>query len=297
MTDRIGIDLGGTKIEGVVMSPGREILRRERVATPNAYPDIVRAVVELVTALRQTAPDATVGIGAPGASNAAGLLYNSNTVCLNGRPLRADIEAALGRPVRMVNDANCLALSEATDGAAAGAELVFGVILGTGVGGGIVVRGRVLSGPHGIGGEWGHNPLPWATGDEAPGLQCWCGRHGCLETWVSGPGLSMDHFRVTGEKIAVERIMMQVVSGDERAAASLDRHAGRLARGLAHVVNILDPEVIVLGGGLSKLPHLYAELPERMKPHIFADDPIITVLPPRWGDASGVRGAAWLAPV
>ncbi len=299
---RVGIDLGGTKIEGVVLDAGGQDVVRRRIPTPRQdYAATIAAIVTLVAQLEREAGLAKgtpTGIGIPGGiSRRTGKVHNANSTWLNGQPLDADLAKWLERRVRIANDANCFALSEAVDGAGAGARSVLGVILGTGAGSGFVIDGAIHDGPLGIGGEWGHNPLPWASADEAPGPGCWCGRQGCIETWVSGPGLSMDHYRATGERFSVERIMMQVLTGDERAAASLDRHASRLARGLAHVVNILDPEVIVLGGGLSQLPHLYAELPERMKPHIFADDPVITVLPPRWGDASGVRGAAWLAPL
>lgn len=288
MIHRIGIDLGGTKIEGVVISPGREILRRERITTPRAYPDIVRAVAELVATLWETTPDASVGIGAPGASDAGGLLYNSNTVCLNGRPLRADIEAALGRPVRMVNDANCLALSEATDGAAAGAEVVFGVILGTGVGGGVVVRGHVLSGPHGIAGEWGHNPL------DVTGPPCYCGRRGCVETYLSGPGFAADYQRAGGMAITPPAIVAAARAGDTLARACLARYLERFGRALAVVVNILDPDVIVLGGGMSNVDELYTEGPAQVRRHVFHPDWRGRIVRNRWGDSSGVRGAAWL---
>jgi fructokinase len=199
--------------------------------------------------------------------------------------------------VAIANDANCFALSEATDGAAAGAATVFGVILGTGVGGGLVYRGHVLDGPLGIAGEWGHNPLPWASSEEYPGPRCWCGRAGCMEAWVSGPALVADAARARGHTRTVEEIVAAAEAGDDEARSALARHADRLARGLAHVVNILDPDVIVLGGGLSRLEHLYHELPTLMRPHIFADDPVVDVRPPRWGDASGVRGAAWLVEV
>lgn len=227
-------------------------------------------------------------------SPVTGRVQNANSTWLNGRPLDRDLAAALGRPVRLANDANCFALSEATDGAAAGAASVFGVILGTGCGGGIVVDGRLVDGPLGVGGEWGHNPLPRPSADEVPGPPCWCGRHGCMETWVSGPGLAADHARATGERQSAETIAARAETGDEVALATMARHADRLARGLAHVVNILDPAVIVLGGGLSKLGHLYRNLPGLMAPHIFADAPHVDVRPPRWGDASGVRGAARL---
>jgi len=288
VTDRIGIDLGGTKIEGVVMSDARAILRRERVATPGTYPEIVRAVAELVAALWRTAPGASVGLGTPGASNAAGLLYNSNSVCLNGRPLRTDIEAALGRPVRMVNDANCLALSEATDGAAAGAEVVFGVILGTGVGGGIVVHGRVLSGPHGIAGEWGHNPL------NLKGPKCYCGRRGCVETWLSGPAFAADFRRAGGADLKPPAIVAAARAGDALARNCLARYLERFGRALAVAVNILDPDVIVLGGGMSNVDELYAKGPEQVRRHVFHPDWRGRIVKNRWGDSSGVRGAAWL---
>jgi fructokinase len=288
MTDRIGIDLGGTKIEGVVMSRAGAILRCERVATPHNYHDIVRAVAELVAGLWRTAPDASVGIGAPGAVDAAGLTYNSNTVCFNGRPLRADIEAALGRPVRMVNDANCFALSEATDGAAAGAEAVFGVILGTGVGGGVVVRGHALSGPHGIAGEWGHNPL------NLKGPPCYCGRRGCVETYLSGPAFAADYRRAGGEALKPVEIVAAARAGEPLAQACLARYLERFGRALAVVINILDPDVIVLGGGLSNIDELYTEGPARIRRHVFHPDWNGRLVKNRWGDSSGVRGAAWL---
>jgi len=288
MTERIGIDLGGTKIEGVVMSRERAILRRERVATPHAYHDIVRAVAELVAALWRTAPDASVGIGTPGASNALGLLYNSNTVCLNGRPLRDDIEAAIGKPVRMVNDANCLALSEATDGAAAGAEVVFGVILGTGVGGGVVVRGQVLTGVNAIAGEWGHNPLPLPTPADLPLRECYCRRLGCIEAYLSGPSLARDHELATGERLSPAEI---VARGSE---ATLARYEERLARALGMVINLIDPDVVVLGGGMSNVERLYRNVPKIWQRYIFSDRVDTRLARAKHGDSSGVRGAAWL---
>jgi fructokinase len=227
-------------------------------------------------------------------SPASGLVQNANSTWLNGRPFASDVEAHLGRRVRFANDANCFALSEAVDGAGAGARLVFGVILGTGCGGGLVFNGQIVDGPRAIGGEWGHNPLPWATVQEHPGPECWCKRRGCIETWVSGPGLEADHERATGLALSSEEIAARAENGETQALATLERHAGRLARGLAHVANIFDPHVIVLGGGLSKLSHLYTALPGLMGPYIFAEEARITVRPPRWGDAGGVRGAAWL---
>jgi fructokinase len=294
---RIGIDLGGTKIEGLLLgADGAEIVR-ERMATPRAdYHGTVRAIAGLVLHLEEMGGGpASVGVGMPGSiSPATGLVQNANSTWLNGRSFDADLTAALGREARLANDANCFALSEAVDGAGAGARSVFGVILGTGCGGGIVIGGRLVDGPRGIGGEWGHNPLPWAEAAEHPGPLCWCGRCGCMETWVSGPGMAADHMRVTGQAADAAGIAALAEAGDSRARDTLDRHASRLARGLAHVVNIIDPEVIVLGGGLSHLGHLYERLPGLMAPHIFSDTPAANVRPPRWGDAGGARGAAWL---
>ncbi len=299
---RIGVDLGGTKIEGLLIAPdGAEIARR-RVATPREdYDATLCAVREIVTALvrdpatHEAPPAVRVGVGMPGSiSPASGLVQNANSNWLNGRALDKDLSSALGLPVRFANDANCFALSEAVDGAAAGAASVFGVILGTGVGGGLVVGGCVVNGPRGTGGEWGHNPLPWADGSETPGPACWCGRYGCIEAWVSGPAMAHDHLRETGVRLNAETIAAGAARGDADAAATLARHTQRLARSLAHVINIADPDVVVLGGGLSKLSHLYADLPAAIAPHLFTDTPIVRVLPPRWGDASGVRGAAWL---
>lgn len=294
---RLGIDLGGTKIEGVVLAADGTEKARQRIAAPKGdYEASIAALVALVFELeRQAGASCTVGIGMPGSiSPATGLVQNANSVWLNGRALKHDLQAQLRREVRFANDANCFAVSESADGAAAGARSVWGVILGTGCGGGVVIGGALVDGPRGIGGEWGHNPLPWMAPDEFPGATCWCGRPGCMETWVSGPGLTADHARVTGEVLGAEDIVDKAAAGDARARATLDRHADRLARGLAHVVNLIDPEVIVLGGGLSKLPHLYTTVPTLMERWVFADTPRITIRPPRWGDASGVRGAAWL---
>lgn len=295
---RIGIDLGGTKIEGVKLSHDAKVIARIRVATPREdYAGTIAAIVRLVAELEQHGGDrASVGVGIPGSlSPRTGLVQNANSTWLNGRPFDRDLTEALGRLVRLANDANCFALSEAVDGSAAGARSVFGVILGTGCGGGLVFGGRLIDGPRGIGGEWGHNPLPWAETGELPGPQCWCGRPaGCIEAWVSGPGLAADHARVTGNLATAEEIARSAQAGDAQARATLDRHASRLGRALAHVINIFDPEVIVLGGGLSRLEHLYATLPRHVAPFVFADDTSVTILPPKWGDASGVRGAAWL---
>jgi len=293
---RIGIDLGGTKIEGLLLGPDGAERARQRIATPRDYEATIAAVTGLVARLETEAGvKARVGVAIPGSlSPITRLVQNANSTWLNGHPFDRDLTAALGRPVRLANDANCFALSEAIDGAGAGARSLFGVILGTGCGGGIAVDRKLVDGPRGIGGEWGHNPLPWAEGDEHPGPRCWCGRRGCMETWVSGPGLEADHERVTGEKRSVTDIGRRSAAGDDSARATLHRHASRLARGLAHVVNIIDPEIVVLGGGLSRLQHLYEVLPDLIAPLIFADQASIIVRPPRWGDASGVRGAAWL---
>lgn len=294
---RIGVDLGGTKIEAVVLDPaGGEAFRR-RVPTPqDDYDATLDAIAALVSESDAAAGErGTVGIGIPGTvSPATGLVKNANSTWLNGRPLDRDLAARLGRPVRVANDANCFALSEAADGAGAGAEVVFGVIVGTGTGGGIVVRGRVLAGPHGIAGEWGHNPLPWMTADEHPGPLCWCGKRGCIETFLSGPGLARDHAAATGERLAPEEVARRARAGDPAAAAALARHADCMARALASVVNVLDPDVIVLGGGMSNLPGLYLEVPLLLPRWVFSDRVETPVLPPRHGDSGGVRGAARL---
>jgi fructokinase len=295
-TGRIGIDLGGTKIEGVLFDgEGRERSRR-RVQTERDYAAGLRQIASLVTWLEGDAGlGATVGLGMPGSiSPRTGLGQNANSTWLNGKPFARDLAAALGRPVRLANDANCFALSEAIDGAGAGARCVFGVILGTGTGGGLVVAGQIVDGPNGTGGEWGHMPLPWAQPDEYPGDACFCGRIGCMERWVAGPALEADHARACGQKLSATQIASAAASGDTIAAATLERHASRLARGLAQIVNIVDPDVIVLGGGLSRLPHLYEVLPPLMAQFILSDSPHVTIKPPVWGDAGGVRGAAWL---
>jgi fructokinase len=294
---RIGLDLGGSKIEGILLSPEATALARYRVATPrDDYGATIAAIVDLTSKLMQgVTTEATIGIAVPGSiSPHTGLMQNANSTWLNGQPFDRDLTVALARPVRLANDANCFALSEAIDGAAKNARIVFGVILGTGCGSGLVVNGRPLDGPRGIGGEWGHNPLPWATPDEYPGPSCWCGRKGCLETWVSGPGMAADHTRVTGETHTAIEIAARAKAGNAAAMATLSRHADRLARGLAHVVNIIDPDVLVLGGGLSQLSHLYELLPQLMGPHIFADRGSVVIKAPKWGDASGSRGAARL---
>ena len=296
----LGIDLGGTKTEAALLGADGRERWRQRVPTPGGdYDATVRTVASLVAAARAAAGGAhfTIGIGTPGAPAAGGLMKNCNSTCLNGRPLQRDLEAALGARIALANDANCLALSEATDGAGAGAAVVFAAILGTGVGAGIAVHGRVASGPNRLAGEWGHNPLPWLAHDE-PRPACWCGQRGCVETLVSGAGLARDHAAASGERLAGEEIARRAAAGDAACAATLERHAERLARALAAVVNLLDPDVIVLGGGLSRLTHLYEQVPARWARWVFgasAHEPVRTrLVPAQHGDASGVRGAAWL---
>ena len=294
---RIGVDLGGTKIEAIALDRDGHEHGRRRVTTPrDRYPATLAAITTLVEGLeREGGEPARVGIGMPGAlSPATGLVKNANSVWLNGRPLRQDLERLLHRPLRFANDANCLALSEARDGAAAGARVVFGVILGTGTGGGIAVDGRALTGPNAVAGEWGHNPLPWPRGDEWPGPPCYCGRSGCIEMFLSGPGIARDHRQVTGDDLDAPAIAARAAEGDERCEATLVRYEERLARALATVINVLDPDVIVLGGGLSNLSRLYAAVPARWGAWVFSDRVDTPLRPPRHGDSSGVRGAAWL---
>jgi fructokinase len=294
---KLGIDLGGTKIAGVVLGPSDQVLVERRVGAPQGnYGATLGALARMIGDLeQQVGARCSIGIGMPGSlSPRAGRVQNANSTWLNDKPLKTDLEAITGRSIRFANDANCFALSETCDGAAYGARVVFGVILGTGCGGGIVVDGHLVDGPRGIGGEWGHTPLPWPTHDELSIAPCWCGRVGCLETWVSGSGLAADHARITGSALTGEAIVAAASNGSLAAQATVDRHVGRLARGLASLVNIIDPDVIVLGGGLSALPHLYQQLPPLMAPFIFADAPSVDIRAPRWGDASGVRGAARL---
>ncbi|MBP1612368.1 MAG: transcriptional regulator [Acidobacteria bacterium] len=300
--NRIGLDLGGTKIEGVALAPDGTELARRRVPTPQGdYDATLATIADLVHGFEHAVmARCRVGIGMPGAiSPATGLVKNANSTWLNGRPFRRDVERALGRPVALANDADCFALSEATDGAAAGARVVFGVILGTGVGGGIVVDGRLLAGPNAIAGEWGHNPLPWPQDGERPGPPCYCGRAGCIETFLSGPGLARDHARAEGlaegAALPAPEIVARAGAGDAGCRRALERHAERLARALAHVINLLDPHAIVLGGGLSGLPSLYERVPALWTRWVFSDRVDTRLLPPLHGDASGVRGAAWLA--
>jgi fructokinase len=296
---RLGIDLGGTKLEIIALADDGGTLLRRRVATPTSGAEaIVAAIATLVAdAEAELGERGTVGIATPGSlSPTTGRLRNSNTVCLNGRALADELATALAREIRLANDANCFALSEAIDGAAAGASVVFGVIVGTGCGGGLVVDGRALSGAHAIAGEWGHNPLPWPTDDERPGPPCYCGKHGCIETWLSGPALLADHRRHGHEAADVPAIAALAATGDAGARATLDRHADRFARALATVIDVVDPHVIVLGGGVSNLATLYRELPSRLRAWVFADDVRTRIVPPMHGDSSGVRGAARLWP-
>jgi fructokinase len=304
---RIGIDLGGTKIEVVVLGEGGREIWRRRASTPvGDYRRTVRQIADLVEAAEASLKRrGTVGIGIPGTiSPATGLIKNANSVCLIGHPLDKDLETALGRPVRIANDADCFALSEATDGAGAGAPSVFGVILGTGVGGGLVARGQLIQGVNAVAGEWGHNPLPWPrewhfaggrTHDERPGPLCYCGRHGCIETFLSGPALARDHQLATGLELRSADIVAAAATEPE-AAETIRRYYDRLARALATVINIFDPTVIVLGGGLSQVEALYAEVPKRWTDWVFSDEVATRLVPPKYGDASGVRGAAWLWP-
>ncbi len=294
---RIGLDLGGTKIEIIALDEHGLEIHRRRVPTPrDSYDGTVAAIVDLVLrAERECGQRGTVGIGMPGAiSPATGLVKNANSTWLNGRPLRVDLEAALGRPLRLTNDANCFALSEATDGAAAGAQTVFGVIAGTGTGGGVVVAGHVCTGPNAIAGEWGHNPLPWPDDDERPGPPCYCGKHGCIETFLSGPAMARDHQHVTGARLDAPEIVTRAAAGDRACDATLARYERRMAKALATIVNVLDPDVIVLGGGMSQIARLYQRVPVLLPDYVFSDHVATRVVPPTHGDSSGVRGAAWL---
>jgi len=296
---RLGLDLGGTKTAAIVLDDAGHAVWEHRKPTPRNDYD---ATIELIAGLvdegeRAAASRCSIGIGMPGAiSPATGLVKNANSTWLNGRTLRQDIERRLGREVRLANDANCLAVSEATDGAAAGAEVVFGVILGTGTGGGIVVRGQLVTGANAIAGEWGHNPLPSPEDDERPGPQCYCGRRGCLETFLSGPALSGAYRDRAGRTESAETVVALAAGGDEVARAVLDRWTVRLARALASVINVLDPQVIVVGGGLSRLDHICSRVPEIWGPWVFSDRVATRLVQAKFGDASGVRGAAWLWP-
>jgi len=297
---RIGIDLGGTKIECAALDPEGSIIFRRRVATPrDDYEATLAAISRLVSHCEgETGRTGPVGLGHPGATSpATGLIKNANSTWLNGRPLREDLERLLGRPLRLANDANCFALSEATDGAAAGARVVFGVILGTGTGGGVVVGGRVLTGPNAVAGEWGHNPLPWPRPEELPGSACYCGRRGCIETFLSGPGLARDHAANASPPGAVlDALAVTALArgGDPPAEATIGRYLERMSRALATVINLLDPDVIVLGGGMSNLDRLYEDVPRLWGSWTFSDRVDTRLCPATHGDSGGVRGAAWL---
>jgi fructokinase len=296
---RIGVDFGGTKIEAAALGPDGEMRVRTRVPNPGGYDASIAAIRDLISQVEAEAGGrGSVGVGIPGSpSPRDGRIRNANSTWLNGRLLGADLEQALGRPVRLANDANCFALSEALDGAGMGAASVFGVIVGTGCGGGVVIGRRLLEGANGIAGEWGHTPLPWPRAEEYPGPRCWCGRHGCMETWVSGTGFEDDYHRHVGERLAAPEIVGMARAGDAAAKAALERYVDRLSRGLAMIADILDPEVIVLGGGMSNVDELYAELPSRIAAHAFSDVYAVRVLKARHGDSSGVKGAAWLWPL
>ncbi len=293
----LGVDLGGTKIEAAVLSEAGAIVWRERVPTPReSYDGTIGAIRKLVAAAESAVGPVSVGLGIPGAlSPDSRVIKNANSTWLNGKPFQDDLERSLGRAVRMANDANCLAVSEATDGAAAGARVVFAVILGTGTGGGVVVDGRLLVGANAIGGEWGHNSLPWPSGDEIPGPRCYCGRNGCIETFLSGPGLAADYARTSGATgVTSEGVVTRAAAGEAAASACLDVWEDRVARGLASVINLVDPDVIVVGGGLSRIARLYINVPERWGRYVFSDRVVTRLVPAAHGDASGVRGAAWL---
>jgi fructokinase len=294
---RIGIDVGGTKIEGIAIDDTGTTLVRTRVASPQgSYEATLTAIVDLVEAIEdRTGARGSIGIGIPGTiSTTSGRIKNSNSTWLNGTLMGHDLPERLGRPIRFANDANCFALSEATDGAAAGADVVFGVIAGTGTGGGIVVNGKVLAGINGVAGEWGHNPLPWPDDRERPGPRCYCGRAGCIETYLSGPGMRRDFADMSGRSLDVHEIVTQAAAGDVEAEACLQRYEDRLARSLASVINLLDPDVIVLGGGLSNIERLCTNVPARWSRYVFSDHVATRLVRALHGDSSGVRGAAWL---
>lgn len=297
---RIGIDLGGTKIEGIALDDAGQELFRQRIDAPQGnYKNTLTAIVSLVTNIESaTKLTGTVGMGIPGAmAPETELVKNANSVWLIGQPLKHDLESLLNRKVRIENDANCFVVSEATDGAAKGAEVVFGVIIGTGTGGGIVVRGQSIVGANAIAGEWGHNPLPWPADDELPGRKCYCGKKGCIETWLSGPGFAADHILMNNlDSITAKEIVSLALKGDELAQASLARYETRLAKSLASIINVLDPDVIVLGGGMSNIQRLYENVPKIWDKYVFTNHVTTRLVPPLHGDSSGVRGAAWLWP-
>ncbi|MGB8601388.1 MAG: ROK family protein [Rhizomicrobium sp.] len=296
---RIGIDFGGTKIEVAALAENGDFLCRIRAPNPGSYDGAIRTVAELIHSAESQigVTGATIGVGMPGSvSPKTGLIRNANSVYLNGRNFAADVEAALGRPVRLSNDANCLALSESVDGAGAGLSPVFAVILGTGCGGGVTVDGKLVEGISAIAGEWGHNPLPWPDMAEVPGPACWCGQQGCLETWISGTGFGADYHAHGGDAIRGQDIIARMRDGEAAAVAAFDRYVSRLGRALASICNLIDPAVIVLGGGMSNVPELYERVPPVVTRYIFSDVWQGQIRPAKWGDSSGVRGAAWLWP-
>jgi fructokinase len=298
---QIGIDFGGTKVEAAALDASGAYLARVRTPNPGSYDAAIETIRDLIAQVEQQAGGVgTVGIGLPGSiSPTTGVMRNSNSTYLNGRTFREDLTTALGREVRLANDANCLALSEAVDGAAAGAKVAFAIILGTGCGGGLVVDGRLIDGANGIAGEWGHMPLPWPSPEESPGPQCWCGQRGCLEMWVSGTGLRHDYVQHAGQALSGEAIIDRLRQGEPAATAAFDRYIDRLGRAIAALCNIVDPDAIVLGGGLSNVTEIYERLPAAIEPRVFSDRWRTRIAPAVWGDASGVRGAArlWEAPV
>ncbi|MGH9884058.1 MAG: ROK family protein [bacterium] len=295
---RVGVDLGGTKIEAIALADSGEIVARERAPTPRSYDGTIHVIASLVESVERSAgARGTVGVGIPGAvSPATGLVKNANSVWLIGQPLGRDLGERLGRAVRLENDANCFAISEAADGAGAGADVVFGVILGTGVGGGIVINGRCLKGANLIAGEWGHNPLPWITAAEHPGPDCYCGKRGCIETFLSGPGFASDFEHRTGAALSTHEIVERAERRDAAAVAAVEQYHDRLARALASIVNVVDPHVIVLGGGMSRLPRLAESVSALLPAYVFSDTVVTRVVRNVHGDSSGVRGAAWLWP-
>jgi len=295
---QIGIDFGGTKIEAAVLDASGAFLTRQRVATPGTYDAALRAVVDLVAQVEsETGAARSIGIGVPGSiSPRTGVMRNANTTYLNGSSFQMDLEQALGRAIRLDNDANCLALSEAKDGAAAGARVTFAIIIGTGCGGGVVVDGKLISGANGIAGEWGHIPLPWVREDELPAPKCWCGLSGCLEKWISGTGFRDDYERRTGQRPKGDEIVALARQGDATASAALDDYIDRLGRGMAVIANILDPDCFVLGGGMSNVTELYDRLQPVIDRYTFSDSWSAKIVPAKWGDSSGVRGAAHLWP-
>lgn len=295
---QIGIDFGGTKIEAAVLGDDGGFLARRREPNPCDYDAAILTIGRLIAAVEaETGAGGPIGVGVPGSiSPTSGVMRNANSTWLNGRRFREDLEARLERPVRMANDANCLALSEAVDGAGAGQRVVMAVIIGTGCGGGVAVDGRLIEGANGVAGEWGHTSLPWPAATEAPGPACWCGQRGCLETWVSGSGLQRDHLETSGQALTAEAIVARARAGGSAERAALDRYADRLGRGIAMIVNLIDPDVVVLGGGMSNVEELYSALPPIVERNAFTDAWSGVIAPARWGDSSGVRGAARLWP-